>query len=72
VATKDQLPEFEEMETENLLISIAASSAGFLAAEIMLPEQNLVAKTGLFLLVAVPGLVAGEMAVKHAQESDFL
>jgi hypothetical protein len=68
MATEDQLPEFEEMETENLLVGIAASSAGFLATELMLPEQNLVAKTGLFLLVAVPGLIAGEMATKHSEE----
>lgn len=68
MANEDQLPEFQEMETENLLVGIAASSAAFLATELMLPEQNLVAKTGLFLLVAVPGLIAGEMAARHSEE----
>lgn len=56
------------METENLLLGVAASSAAYLATEIMLPEQQLAVKTGLFLLITVPGLMAGEMAVKHSEE----
>lgn len=67
MATEDQLPEFGEMQTENILIGISASSAAFLATDLMLPEQNLVAKTGLFLLIVVPGLIAGEIATEHSR-----
>lgn len=63
---QDELPEFEEMETEIRLVSIAASSAAYMAAQIMLPGQNLVASLGLFLIITVPSIIAGEMAVKHS------
>jgi hypothetical protein len=66
VNLEQELPEFEEMETELLLVGIGVSSAAYLASEIMLSEQGLVARTGLFLLVLTPGLIAGEMAVKHS------
>jgi hypothetical protein len=62
---QDGLP---EPETENLLVSIAASSAAYMAAEIILSGQSPIARTGLFLLVAVPGVIAGEMAVNHSEE----
>jgi hypothetical protein len=64
---EEDLPEFEEMDTKNLLVGIAASSAAYLATELMVPGQNLATRTGLFLLVATPSLIAGEMAVKHSE-----
>jgi hypothetical protein len=63
---EDEMPEFEDMNTELLPIEIGVSSAAYLSSEIMLSGQSLVAKTGLFLLVLAPGLIAGEMAVKHS------
>jgi len=63
---EDEMPEFEDMNTELLLVGIGVSSAAYLSSEIMLSGQSLVAKTGLFLLVLTPGLIAGEMAVKHS------
>jgi hypothetical protein len=62
----DKMPEFEDMNTELLLVGIGVSSAAYLSSEVMLSGQSLVAKTGLFLLVLTPGLIAGEMAVKHS------